>query len=110
MKLITNLQKRVRNIPGDPGIYLLPYGEALVTDRQIESCGYYFKRVLASGFIKVEDDQDIPEGRPDEPKAVEVKHKGGGKWTVTVGGIQVHEGLLKKQEARDIAAEYGWTP
>ena len=108
MKLITNLQKRVRNIPGDPGIYLLPYGEALVTDRQCESCGIYLKRAIASKFVKIQDEADIPDG-PPEAKNVELKHKGGGRWTVTVGGIQVHETYLKKQEARDMAAQYGWT-
>ncbi len=50
---------------------------------------------------------------PADTKAAEdiendviVKHKGGGRWTVTVNGHPVHEGTLKKEEAKALAAEY----
>lgn len=37
---------------------------------------------------------------------IEIKHKGGGRWTVTVNGQSVHEGTLSKAEAQVLAAEY----
>jgi len=55
---------------------------------------------------EVEEESSIDPGDDDEPNTVEVKHKGGGRWFVTVNGQSVHEGTLSKEDATELAAEY----
>ena len=53
-------------------------------------------------------DTDAPEvaAEPEVENDVVTKHHGGGRWTVVVNDQAVHEGFLKKAEAKALAAEY----
>ena len=55
---------------------------------------------------EAEEESSSDPGDDDEPNIVEMNHKGGGRWLVTVNGQSVHEGTLSKEDAEALAAEY----
>lgn len=105
MKTITNLLSEPRHIPGDPDLNIEGKGTQSCTDAQIQSFGIFLDRMVKNGWLTVTDSKD-KEPEVVEQKAAEMKHKGGGKWVVTVGGIQVHDELLKKAEALKLMEQY----
>lgn len=100
MKKITNLMARPFTLKGSETLVLEPKAEETVSDDVAESFGVFLYRLVQSGFVKVES----AEG--EDPENVQIEHKGGGRYRVLVDGIQVHDELLKKDEAEALAEEH----
>jgi len=106
MKTIKNVSKRHRAIPGNPALIIAPNESKDVTESVFES----LKSVAAlveRGLIEVSGGKPEPDPEePEERQTVEVSHQGGGWYRVYVGGIDVAEKNLRKDEAEAMAAEY----
>ncbi len=63
------------------------------------------KEVATAPAVEVEA-EEVAEAEEEVVNDVVVKHKGGGRWTVTVNDQSVHEGTLSKKDAQALAAEY----
>ncbi len=134
MKILTNKGSRRLGIPGRPAIILGPGDSVSVTDKQSEDIhrNRTVARWLRAGRLHLSsDDGKVAPPEPVIPRVpprsriktsdkreesvlpggvtgegIEVHHRGGGWYEVYVNGFRVTDSNIRKDAAKELAAEY----
>lgn len=120
IKLKNNV-KRALGIPCAHGFIVVQAGEVVeigkddlvAIKKNKTASGWLHAGLISTGDEVVKEEPNIPDNdknpEPDPPKPTGepvIDHVGGGWYTVSVSGIEVSQGKLRKADAEALAAQY----